>query len=42
MTPGAPAGVAQWIERRPVRVAGSIPHWGTCLGCRPGPRGQGM
>ena len=34
------AGVARWIEHRPVRqrVAGSIPSQGTCLGCRPGPR----
>ena len=34
----APAGVAQWIEHWPVsqRVAGSIPSWGTCLGCEPG------
>ena len=34
------AGVAQWIERRPVnhRVTGSIPSQGTCLGCRPGPQ----
>ena len=33
------AGVAQWIECRPVnqRVDGSIPSQGTCLGCRPGP-----
>ena len=32
------AGVAQWIECRPVnqRVAGLIPGEGTCLGCRPG------
>ena len=30
------AGVAQWIECRPVnqRVTGSIPSQGTCLGCR--------
>ena len=36
----APAGVAQWIECRPVnqRVAGSIPSQGTCLGFRPGPQ----
>ena len=36
----APAGVAQWIEHWPVsqRVAGSIPSWGTRLGCRLGPR----
>ena len=34
------AGVAQWIERRPVnqRVAGSIPSQGTSLGCRLGPQ----
>ena len=34
------AGVAQWIECRPVnqRVTGSIPSQGTCLGCRPGPQ----
>ena len=34
------AGVAQWIERRPVnqRVAGAIPSQGTCLGCGPGPQ----
>ena len=34
------AGVAQWIEHRPVkqRVAGLIPSQGTCLGCGPGPR----
>ena len=33
-------GVAQWIERWPAnhRVAGSIPNWGTCLGCGPGPQ----
>ena len=33
------AGVAQWIERRPVnqRVGRSIPSRGTFLGCRPGP-----
>ena len=31
------AGVAQWIERRPVnqRIAGSIPSQGTCLACGP-------
>ena len=36
----ARAGVAQWIEHRPVnqRVAGSIPSQGTCLGCGPGPQ----
>ena len=37
-----PAGVAQWIERRPVNqivpVPGLIPHWGTRLGCGPGPQ----
>ena len=34
------AGVAQWIERRPVnpKVAGSIPCRGTCLGCWLGPQ----
>ena len=33
------AGVAQWIECRPVnrRVTGSIPTQGTFLGCGPGP-----
>ena len=33
------AGVAQWVERWPVkqRVAGLIPSQGTCLGGRPGP-----
>ena len=34
------AGVAQWIEFRPMnqRVTGSIPsNLGTCLGCRPCP-----
>ena len=32
------AGVAQWIECRPVnqRVAGLIPSQGLCLGCQPG------
>ena len=36
----APAGVAQWIECRPVnqKVASSIPSQGTFLGCGPGPR----
>ena len=31
------AGIAQWIECRPVnqRVAGLIPSQGTCLGYRP-------
>ena len=40
MVPLALAGVAQWIELRPVnqRVAGSIPSQGTCLGCGPGPQ----
>ena len=30
------AGVAQWIEHQPekLRVSGSIPSQGTCLGCR--------
>ena len=34
------AGVAQWIERRPVnqRIAGSIPSQGPCLGFGPGPQ----
>ena len=34
------AGVAQWIERRPVsqKVTGSIPSQATCLGCGPGPQ----
>ena len=34
------AGVAPWIEHWPVnlRVAGSIPSQGTCLGCGPGPQ----
>ena len=33
-------GVAQWIECRPtnLKVAGSIPCQGTCLGCGPGPQ----
>ena len=33
------AGVAQWIECRPVnqKGTGSIPSQGTCLACRPGP-----
>ena len=33
-------GVAQWIECWPanLRVAGSIPSQGTCLGCGPGPQ----
>ena len=37
---GALDGVAQWIERWPLkqRVAGSIPSQGTCLGCRSGPQ----
>ena len=32
------AGVAQWIECRPVnwKVIGSVLGQGTCLGCRPG------
>ena len=35
------AGVAQWIERWPVKqkVSGLIPGQGTCLGCGPGPSG---
>ena len=34
------AGVAQWIESRPVerKVAGSVPGQGTCRGCRLGPQ----
>ena len=42
--PSALAGVAQWIECRPVnhRVASSIPNQGTCLGCRPGPQLVGV
>ena len=34
------AGVAQWIEHRPLnqRVAGLISSQGTCLGCGPGPQ----
>ena len=34
------AGVAQWIECWPgnQRVAGSIPSWGTYLGCGTGPQ----
>ena len=32
------AGVAQWIERGPVKVASSITSQGTCLGCGPGPQ----
>ena len=34
------AGVAQWIEQRPVnqRVISLIPSQGTCLGCGPGPQ----
>ena len=38
--PWALAGVAQWIERRPVnqKVVGLISSQGTCLGCRPGPQ----
>ena len=36
----AMAGVAQWIECRPVnqKVAGLIPSQVTCLGCGPGPQ----
>ena len=39
----APAGVAQWIECRPVnqRVPSSLPSQGTCLGCGPHPRLRG-
>ena len=38
------AGVGQRIEHGPVnqRVAGLIPTQGTCLGCGPGPRWEGM
>ena len=34
------AGVAQWIECRPVnrQIAGSIPSQGMCLSCGPGPQ----
>ena len=34
------AGMAQWIEHRPMnqRVAGSIPRQDTSLGCGPGPQ----
>ena len=35
------AGVAQWLStglRANQRVAGSISHQGTCLGCGPGPQ----
>ena len=37
---GALAGVAQWIECRPMNqgVSSSIPSQGTCLGCGPGPQ----
>ena len=41
---GALAGVALWIEHRPMnqRFAGLIPSQGTCLDCRPGPQlGEG-
>ena len=33
-------GMAQWTECWPVnlRVTGSIPSQGTCLGCGPGPQ----
>ena len=32
-------GVVQWIGCRPanLKVASSIPDWGTCLGCEPSP-----
>ena len=35
----APASVAQWTECQPMNqsIGSSIPSWGTCLGCRPGP-----
>ena len=34
------AGVAQWIGCRSASqgVTGSVPGWGTCLGCRPHPQ----
>ena len=37
------AGVAQQIEHQSVNqgIASSIPHWGTCLGCRLGPQWWG-
>ena len=37
---GALTAVAQWIEPGSVnqKVAGLIPHQGTCLGCKPGPQ----
>ena len=37
---GALAGVAKWIECRPVNqwVTSSIPSQGSCLGCGPGPQ----
>ena len=37
------ADVAQWIECGLVdqMVTSSIPSWGTCLGCGPGPQWQG-
>ena len=33
-------GVAQWIEHQPenLKISGSIPSQGTCLGGRPGPQ----
>ena len=38
------AGVAQWMECWPAnqRITALIPGWDTCLGCRPGPRGEGL
>ena len=38
----APAGVAQLVRCYPVnrRVTGSIPGWGSCLGCRIGSLGR--
>ena len=37
------AGVAQWTECQPanLKVGGSIPGQGTCLGCEPGPHLEG-
>ena len=38
------AGVAQWIENRPVNqmVTGLVPSQGTCLGLRPRPQWGGV
>ena len=35
----AQTGVPQWVRHHPanLKVAGSIPSRGTCLGCEPGP-----